>query len=291
MYSLVMAAMLTVGAESPNGCWGVYAGGGFSYNWGGCGWGWGGWPGWCGCGWPGWYGYRWPGCYGPWGWWGGSYPAYFYPSWYGTPFYGYFGQPIVRGNADTAESPPAAESLNPSPTRATVKVELPEDAGLYVDGRLVDRTSSTRTIVTPELQEGRDYHYNLKAEWTRDGKTVTDSRRVAFQPGKVIVVQFRDTPADTRANAPGNDEAPAHITVRVPAETKLYVDGVPCPVKAGVCSFDTPPLPLGKKFFYVLKTENVRSGEIKTEARKVSLEAGKNVEVEFGKPAAVSTND
>jgi uncharacterized protein (TIGR03000 family) len=66
---------------------------------------------------------------------------------------------------------------------AVIVVTLPEDATLTIDGAATASTSSSRTFVSPELQAGKDYHYDLKATVKRDGKSVVLEKRVTVQAG------------------------------------------------------------------------------------------------------------
>jgi len=73
---------------------------------------------------------------------------------------------------------------------ARITVTLPADAKLFVDNVACNLTSGTRSFDTPKLEPGRTYSYVLKAEVERDGKMRTDERRVVFQAGKQVAVDF-----------------------------------------------------------------------------------------------------
>lgn len=79
-----------------------------------------------------------------------------------------------------------AEAAQP----AKLVVAVPADAKLYVDGQLTRQTAASRTIVTPALENGSEYKYTLKVELVRDGKTVTDTKDVAFRAGSTVKVDF-----------------------------------------------------------------------------------------------------
>jgi uncharacterized protein (TIGR03000 family) len=76
-------------------------------------------------------------------------------------------------------------------TRARLIVNLPADAKLYVDDKPVSNTNGTRSFQTPELPKGRDYYYEVRAEVMRDGKPVTETRRVIVKAGATIRADFR----------------------------------------------------------------------------------------------------
>jgi uncharacterized protein (TIGR03000 family) len=81
---------------------------------------------------------------------------------------------------------------------ATIVVSLPADAKLLVDGAPTTSTSALRTFESPALQVGMDHHYTLKAEFARDGKTVSASKRIAVRAGEETRVSF-DLPEATVA--------------------------------------------------------------------------------------------
>jgi uncharacterized protein (TIGR03000 family) len=68
---------------------------------------------------------------------------------------------------------------------------VPADAKLTVDGIECPLTSETRTFDTPTLQPGQQFYYTVKAEVVRDGKPVTESRRIVFEAGNKIDIEFR----------------------------------------------------------------------------------------------------
>jgi uncharacterized protein (TIGR03000 family) len=78
------------------------------------------------------------------------------------------------------------------PAPATIVVELPADARLMVDDTLTTSTSALRYFVSPELNPGREYNYTLKAEFVREGKTVTLTKTVAVSAGNETKVTFEN---------------------------------------------------------------------------------------------------
>jgi uncharacterized protein (TIGR03000 family) len=230
VYSIVLMAALTTGGEAPelffhgHGCHGCCGG------WGchGCHGCWGchgchGCYGCCGCyggccG--GCYGGGW-GCYGGYGCWGcwGGYSAWSYGCYSngccggyggyggGYGYGGYTGGVVAPGGGMAPGYPdggtaPGGEPLpkpkpddknkgtSAAPNRAKLIVELPADAKLYVDDRAMKSTSGVRTFNTPELEPGQLYYYELRVEVERDGKPVTETKRVIVKAGEVVRANF-----------------------------------------------------------------------------------------------------
>lgn len=75
---------------------------------------------------------------------------------------------------------------------------------------------------------------------------------------------------------------PARVTVLLPSEARLYVDGQRCPLTSDTRSFNTAALPPGRSYFYILKAVIERDGRTVEVSKKVILWAGKRSVVDFG---------
>jgi uncharacterized protein (TIGR03000 family) len=82
--------------------------------------------------------------------------------------------------------------------RATIRVHLPADATLLVDGKRTTSVSDIRQFVSPPLDPNKDYHYMMRAETTRDGKTLTTTRRVEVRAGQTEEVYLNFSNSDER---------------------------------------------------------------------------------------------
>jgi uncharacterized protein (TIGR03000 family) len=67
---------------------------------------------------------------------------------------------------------------------ATIVVSLPADAKLMVDETVTRSITANRIFASPILEAGKEFHYTLKAEIVRDGKTYTAIRRVPVRAGE-----------------------------------------------------------------------------------------------------------
>lgn len=221
MYSMVLMAALTTGTDLPDGrrrggggggCCGCYGGMGYGgggcyggMGYGGCYGGWGGGYG-MGGGWGGGYGggygrgYAWGG-YSPM--WGGGYA--YSPNFYGTtsaPIYGnnnaYLGLGTnITGNTGNLG---AMQSMyfNPGMNQgnaARIIVRLPADAKLTIDGEPTQSISNVRVFESPPLEQGKTYHYTLRAERRRNNQTETASKTIEVRAGQPtqVTLDFRDS--------------------------------------------------------------------------------------------------
>jgi uncharacterized protein (TIGR03000 family) len=158
-----------------------------------------------------------------------------------------------------------------------VVVTVPEDAQLYIDGQKSSMTSTERTFVTPKLQVGERYFYDLRAEVVRDGQVKSLNRRVILSAGDIARVDFTELSAPTVVDTTGS----AQVTVRVPKEARLFVDGKQVPQTSTVRKFSTPRLTPGEMYYYTVRVELDRDGKTLSDSKRVIVEAGKKVDLTF----------
>ncbi len=160
-------------------------------------------------------------------------------------------------------------------------IKAPTDVRIRVDGQDTPRTASEETFTTPELQPGRTYQYVVEAQALRDGKTLTSTKRVTVEAGRQSEVDFNDLGAVTTDVA--------KVSVSLPADAKLYIDGVECPLASAKRTFETPRLETGRQYYYTLKAQVVREGRTRAESRRVIVEAGRTSTVDFTDLASVQS--
>ena len=302
MYSIVLATMLTTGAAAPefgHGCHGCCGGcygccGGCYGCCGGCYGCCGGCYGCCGGCWGccggcyggvsyGCWGVGYGSCYGCYGTCYGCHGCYGCYGCYGT-CYGVVAAAPLMVPAVGVPVAPAEQTLPAKPKKddnksaalgnaAAVVITAPADVQLSVEGRDIPRTASEETFRTPDLEPGYSYTYTFKARVVRDGKAVAYTKQVKVRAGQTSTADFR------KLTSEGKDAA--RLTVKLPADARLYVDGVLCPLTSTIRSFDTPELDAGQSYYYTLKAEVVREGETRTAKKRVVVEAGKQITVEF----------
>jgi uncharacterized protein (TIGR03000 family) len=73
---------------------------------------------------------------------------------------------------------------------ASLIVELPAGAKLFVDGQLIPGDATARRFHTPVLVRGKTYYYDMKAELTVAGKPVVEERKVMVMAGQTVRETF-----------------------------------------------------------------------------------------------------
>jgi uncharacterized protein (TIGR03000 family) len=102
-------------------------------------------------------------------------------------------RPVQDLKGDKAGGDAAAltgsESASLQPRPATILVALPFDATLAFDGQPTESTSEQRLFVTPALESGAEYPYELTATVTRNGHPVSVTRQIYVRPGETTKLE------------------------------------------------------------------------------------------------------
>ncbi len=106
-----------------------------------------------------------------------------------APAYGSAQQP-GEPNYYSEDNPRAEEEKPDQKLPARIRVRLPANAEVSIDGRKTTSTGSIREYETPELDPNRVYNYLVKAKWTEDGITVEKSLRVRALSGNRVTINF-----------------------------------------------------------------------------------------------------
>jgi uncharacterized protein (TIGR03000 family) len=80
--------------------------------------------------------------------------------------------------------PPTAESSKER--SAVVNLRVPSDARIWFDQSQTKQTGTIRSFESPPLEVGSEYAYQIRIQWKRDGKDITETRRVTLHAGDVI---------------------------------------------------------------------------------------------------------
>src|SRR5262249_4175529 len=79
---------------------------------------------------------------------------------------------------------------------------------------------------------------------------------------------------------------PAILTVHLPSDATLAVEGVPTRSTSAVRRLETPPLVVGQSYSYLLTAECVRGGQKQVISQRVSLRGGEETSVTLTPPSA-----
>ena len=80
-------------------------------------------------------------------------------------------------------------------------VDVPADAKLYIDDHAMKTPSEHRAYQTPDLEPGQTYYYEVRVEVERDGKLLSETRRVLLRAGQEVHADFSDVTTTATAKA------------------------------------------------------------------------------------------
>jgi len=271
-----------------SGGWGSSGGYGYgsSGGWGSRG-GWGSSGGYAGYGSSGGYGY---GSSGGWGSSGG------YGSSGGSNGGGYRNvTPTPSTPAPAPATPPAPSDAVPPPvpgpttfhptygplrSGALLSVKVPENAKVFVNDHETTSTGSDREFVSRDLQPGARYNYDVRVEFDRDGKPISEVKSIELTAGQTANLDF--TQAEPAQQAAIDASSPTTLIVRVPDDAKLYLAGRETKATGPVREFTTKKLPAGSEWAsYAVRAVIERDGQQVVREQNVSLKAGESREISF----------
>jgi uncharacterized protein (TIGR03000 family) len=84
---------------------------------------------------------------------------------------------------------------------ARLIIEVPENAKLYIDDKLMKTATAERLFYTPPLAPGQKYFYDVRVEVEKDGQPVSQSKRVIVEAGASVRESFRNMAGAAVANS------------------------------------------------------------------------------------------
>lgn len=163
---------------------------------------------------------------------------------------------------------------------ATLAVQVPVDARVYVNDRPTRTTGSYRQYISRGLVPGSDYTYEVRVEVVRDGRTISDVRTVNLRAGGTQELAFRmDRPSSTIA---ARDSAATSLTLRVPESARVILEGQATEVTGEVRRFVTRELNDGQRWEdYRIVVEFEQDGQVQTSVKTIDLVAGRDHQLSF----------
>jgi uncharacterized protein (TIGR03000 family) len=115
---------------------------------------------------------------------GVSSSSFSYPVYYVVPS----GSPVARVPAEEDYAYGASEEI--ARNAVLINIRVPVNAEVSFDGSKTSQTGGLRSFVTPTLEPGRDYSYEIRARWTEGGRTVVQTRKVNIRAGDRETLNF-----------------------------------------------------------------------------------------------------
>ena len=148
--------------------------------------------------------------------------------------------------------------------RAVLRLKVPQEAKVYVNGRLTKTPGAVRSFESENLVAGRVYKYKVKAVIERDGKQLVRSKLVSLRAGRLkeTVLDF-DAPATTV------------LALNVPKDASVKLCGKTMTLDGTKRRFATTRLTDGEVCEgYSVEVSYRVDGELVKQVRKIDLVAG-----------------
>jgi uncharacterized protein (TIGR03000 family) len=100
---------------------------------------------------------------------------------------GYYSPPQVAGASPAG---PADYATAPGDSSAHIRVEVPANAEVWVEGYKTSQTGPVRDFVSPPLDPRKKCFYTVRARWTEGGRAVEQTREVSVRANAWTTVDF-----------------------------------------------------------------------------------------------------
>jgi uncharacterized protein (TIGR03000 family) len=200
---------------------------------------------------------------------------------YSSPVQGgkVYGSPVEGGTIVIPDAGGAGELTPPDPgdqagvrSSATLTVNVPQDAKIFVNGVQTKSLGAERSYVSRGLQRGLNYTYEVRAEVERDGKKIEETKVVSMRAGQNSQLAF-----DLKSAA-----MTTLLTVHVPEAAKVSLAGNETKSTGAVREFKTTKLAAGETWdSYTVSVSIEREGEMLTQEKTITLKAGDSRELSF----------
>lgn len=191
---------------------------------------------------------------------------------------------IVAAKPVAPAVPTLASAATVQTGSATLRVDVPANAKVFVNDRATTSTGSQRQFVSNGLEIGKSYTYRVRVEFQREGQTVVESKVVRLTAGADEALAFRmePTPAaivaeeeSTQPAVEAADSAFTKLTLNVPADAKVTLAGAKTQQTGVVREFLTSKLASGTTWEnYTVRVESTIDGKPVVQERVITLRGG-----------------
>jgi uncharacterized protein (TIGR03000 family) len=145
---------------------------------------------------------------------------------------------------------PGATPAQVAPVGPTANLEMkvPANASIWIDGQATTQPGTDRRFVSPPLQAGVHYSYDIRVQWTDGSRTLERSRHIRFEAGDDVRITLGggDDPAldvlIARAAPASASASPTNaLSGTNPSPTTRYESSPSLPPGLNVGNLSGPP--------------------------------------------------
>jgi len=201
---------------------------------------------------------------------------------------GYDGIPVAppqQPQPPMPPTPPAGDQQAPpqasNATSASFVVKVPADAQVFVNDLATKSTGAERRYTSRGLLPGHTYTFNVRVEYVRDGKPVTETKVVRLTAGSTDELAFGTDRAPQQEQV-AETGAATKLTVRVPENAKVFLSERETHQTGAVREYVTTRLAPGTEWQdYVVRVTIERDGQVLSQERSITLVGGEAQQLEF----------
>lgn len=191
---------------------------------------------------------------------------------------------------DLQTPPPLGTGTSTDATSTSFRVSVPANAVVYVNDMKTTSTGPERRYVSRGLEPGRTYTFNVRAEYQRDGQTVTETRVIRLTAGRTGSLAFGQA-AGSQPPQVAEKSSETKLTLHVPADAEVYLSGRETKQTGEVRRYTTTRLSPGDAWEdYVVRVTLERNGKTLSQERTITLVGGQPQQLEFAFAAAPAKN-
>ena len=99
-------------------------------------------------------------------------------------------------NAEPAEDDSDDSFQLQDPNTTTFKLQVPENARVFVNDRETTSMGSDRIFSAANLNPNQQYRFRIRVEWIADGQQLISNRTLVLRPGTLVSVNMRSSGVD-----------------------------------------------------------------------------------------------
>jgi uncharacterized protein (TIGR03000 family) len=90
--------------------------------------------------------------------------------------------------------PPDSQAMQALPVRLEVRVQ--PDAEIWIEGAKTLQRGGLRQFISPPIQPGRSYTYEVKVNWMENGQERTQTETIKVMPGQLVRLDLPRAPQE-----------------------------------------------------------------------------------------------